>query len=75
MVVTIASKILIFGFTSITLGFAAMGTGVLFASYTLSLAKNPEESENLFNSTLMGFALIETFVFISILLNVIVFFI
>ena len=47
-----------------TLAGAAIGTGVLFAGYTLSAAKNPEEADNLFNTTLMAFALIETFVFI-----------
>ena len=51
----------------ITLAGAAIGTGVLFAGYTLSAAKNPEEAENLFNTTLMAFALIETFVFLSFL--------
>lgn len=55
----------------ITLGGAAIGTGVLFAGYTLSAAKNPEEAENLFNTTLMAFALIETFVFLSFLVAVV----
>ena len=50
-----------------TLAGAAVGTGVLFAGYTLSAAKNPEEAENLFNTTLMAFALIETFVFLAFL--------
>ena len=43
----------------------ALGTGILFAGYNLAVARNPEENENLFNSTLMGFALMETFVFLS----------
>lgn len=49
----------------ITLGGAAIATGIIFAGYNLSVAKNPEEAENLFNTTLMAFALIETFVFLS----------
>ena len=44
----------------------ALGTGILFASYNLAVSRNPEESENLFNTTLMGYALIETFVFITL---------
>ena len=49
----------------ITLGGASIATGILFAGYNLSVSKNPEEAENLFNTTLMAFALIETFVFLS----------
>ena len=45
----------------ITLGGAAIATGVLFAGYNLSVSQNPEEAESLFNTTLMAFALIETF--------------
>ena len=51
-----------------TLGGASIGTGVLFAGYLSGAARNPEEAESLFNSTLMGFALIETFVFLSFLI-------
>ena len=49
-----------------TLAGAALGTAVLFAGYLTGAARNPEESENLFNTTLMAFALIETFVFLSL---------
>ena len=57
-----------------TLAGAAIGTGVLFAGYTLSAAKNREEADNLFNTTLMAFALIETFVFISFVVAIVAFF-
>ncbi len=53
----------------ITLAGAAIGTGLLFAGYILGSARNPEESENLFNSTLIAFALIETFVFLAFLIT------
>ena len=62
------AKMLVVAGVMITLGGAAIGTGVLFAGYLSGAAKNPEEAENLFNSTLMGFALIETFVFLSFLI-------
>ena len=65
MLVITAVKLLVIGFCAITLGGAAIATGILFAGYNLSVAKNPEEAENLFNTTLMAFALIETFVFLS----------
>jgi F0F1-type ATP synthase membrane subunit c/vacuolar-type H+-ATPase subunit K len=67
LLIITAVKILVIGTCMITLAGAAIGTGVLFAGYTLSAAKNPEEAENLFNTTLMAFALIETFVFLSFL--------
>ncbi len=57
----------------VTLAGAALGTAVLFAGYIISAAKNPEEAEKLFNTTLMAFALIETFVFISFLIIGVVF--
>lgn len=45
---------------------AVLGTSILFGSYNLAVSKNPEEGENLFNATLMGFALMETFVFMAL---------
>lgn len=47
------------------IAFGALGVGILFSCYNLALSRNPEESEALFNGTLMGFALIETFIFMS----------
>ncbi len=68
MLIIVMAKMLVVAGVMITLGGAAIGTGVLFAGYLSGAAKNPEEAENLFNSTLMGFALIETFVFLSFLI-------
>lgn len=65
MLVITAIKLLVIGACMTTLAGAAIGTGILFAGYSLSVAKNPEESETLFNTTLMAFALIETFVFLA----------
>lgn len=48
-----------------TLAGGAIGTGILFAGYTLAASRNPDESENLFNTTLLAFALIETFIFLG----------
>lgn len=53
----------------------ALGVGILFAGYNLALARNPEEAEALFNGALMGFALIETFIFMSIAAGLLVYFI
>lgn len=59
------AKLLVLAGVTTTLAGAALGTAVLFAGYLVGAAKNPEESEKLFNTTLMGFALLETFVFMS----------
>ncbi len=75
MLLILASKIMVFGFCMLPIMGAAVGTGILFASYNIAVSRNPEEVENIFNTTLMGFALIETFVFLSFVLGAIVFFI
>jgi F0F1-type ATP synthase membrane subunit c/vacuolar-type H+-ATPase subunit K len=73
MLILQAAKMFVFSGIMITLAGAALGTGMLFASYNLSVAKNPEEAENLFNTTLMAFALVETFVFLSFLITAVVY--
>lgn len=65
MLILSAAKLLVFAGITTTLAGAAVGTAIIFAGYLVSAAKNPEESDKLFNTTLMGFALIETFVFMS----------
>ncbi len=71
MVAVLAAKYICIAFISITLGGATIGTGILFSGYNLAASRNPDESENLFNSSLMAFALIETFVFLSFLVGII----
>ena len=56
---------------SIPVAMGAVSTGILFGALTLSTARNPEEYEKLFSNTLVGFALIETFVFIGITLAIV----
>ena len=68
MLILVASKMLVIASVMTTLAGAALGTAVLFAGYLVGASRNPEESENLFNTTLMAFALIETFVFLSFLI-------
>ena len=67
MLILVASKMLVIASVMTTLAGAALGTAVLFAGYLVGASRNPEEAENLFNTTLMAFALIETFVFLSFL--------
>ena len=54
--------------------FAALGAGILFSSYNIALARNPEEKDNLFSGTIMWFAFIESFVFIGLAILAVGFF-
>lgn len=65
MLLVLAVKTLVVGGCMLPIAFGVLGTGILFAGYNLAVSRNPEESENIFNTTLMGFALMETFVFLS----------
>ncbi len=57
------------------LAFGILGTGIIFGCYNLAVARNPEETETIFNSTIMGFALMESFVFLSFVVSAIIYFI
>jgi F0F1-type ATP synthase membrane subunit c/vacuolar-type H+-ATPase subunit K len=47
----------------------AIGTGCLFSGFLIASSRNPEELETLFNYTLIGFALIETFIFFAFIVS------
>ena len=66
MLLVKSMKIIVFGFAMFPLAMGALGTGILFGSYNVSVARNPEESEGLYNTTLAGFAFIESFIFIAL---------
>ena len=74
MMILLAIKTFIFVGVMLPLSMGALSTGILFAGYCIAAAKNPEESESLFNSALMAFALIETFVFLSVVISLFVYF-
>lgn len=65
MLLVLAVKFLVLGGCMMPISFGVLGTGLLFAGYITAVARNPEETEGMFNATLMGFALMETFVFLS----------
>ena len=69
MLLVLAVKVLVLGGCMLPIAFGVLGPGILFAGYNLAVSRNPEEGENLFNSTLMGFALMETFVFLSFIVG------
>lgn len=51
MLILSVGKLFVFAGLCITLAGAALGTGILFAGYLISAAKNPEEADKLFNNT------------------------
>ena len=74
MLAVTALKFIALSFVSIILCSTATGTGALFAGYTISAARNPEEAENLFNTSLTAFALIEAFVSLTTVIATIIYF-
>jgi F0F1-type ATP synthase membrane subunit c/vacuolar-type H+-ATPase subunit K len=75
MLILSSFKVLVFGFAMFPISFSALGVGILFAAFNLAVSRNPEERDSLFSTTMMAFALIESFVFIGILVAVAVFFV
>lgn len=72
MFIVQAAKIITFSFAMYPVAFAALSVGILFASYNIALSRNPEESDSLFSTTMMAFALVETFVFMGLIVSVLV---
>jgi len=73
MLLIVAVKTLVLGGCMLPIGFGVLGTGILFSCYNLAVARNPEEVETLFNATLMGFALMETFIFLSFIVGYLIY--
>jgi F0F1-type ATP synthase membrane subunit c/vacuolar-type H+-ATPase subunit K len=73
MLLVLAVKVLVLGGVMLPIAFGALGTGILFAGYNVAVSRNPEEVESLFNTTLMGYALMETFVFLSFVVGYVIY--
>jgi len=73
LLLILAVKVLVLGGCMLPIAFGVLGTGILFAGYNLAVARNPDEVETLFNATLMGYALMETFVFLSFVVGYIIY--
>jgi F0F1-type ATP synthase membrane subunit c/vacuolar-type H+-ATPase subunit K len=73
MLLVLAVKVLVLGGCMLPIAFGVLGTGILFAGYNLAVSRNPEEQENLFNATIMGFAFMETFIFLSFVAGFIIY--
>ena len=73
MLLITAVKTFVLGMCMLPISCGILGTGILFSWYNLAVSRNPEEVETLFNATLMGFALMETFIFLSFIVGYLVY--
>ena len=49
------------------IAFCALSVGILFGCYNLAAARNPDEAESIYNSSMTSFVLIETYAFLGII--------
>lgn len=66
MVFVKAVKCLSMGFAVTPLGGCAIGVGAIFGSFIKALSFSPDLEDALFTQALLGFALIETFMVITV---------
>lgn len=62
-----AAKISLFAFMMLTIAFAALATGLIFGCFLIAMARNPLEKDALFANAMIGFVLVESFVFTALL--------
>ena len=61
-----AAKLVALSLTLAPLTGCALATGNLYAAYLTACATAPDQQNSFFGTTLLGFALIETFCFLSL---------
>lgn len=66
------AKLLGAGMASVGLAGAAVGIGIVFGCFLLSLSRNPSLQATLFRYTLMGFALTEAMALFTLMLTFII---
>ena len=52
------------------IAFCALSVGVLFGCYNLAAARNPEEAESIYNTSMTSSVLIETYAFLGIIVAI-----
>lgn len=70
MFIISAAKITVFAFMMLTIAFAALATGLVFGCFLLAMARNPLEKDALFANAMIGFVLVESFVFTALLVSI-----
>lgn len=72
MFIVMAAKIMIFAFSMLPIAFGALATGIIFGCFLLGSSKNPLETDNLFASAIVGFVIVESFVFTALVVCVVI---
>lgn len=54
------------GSVMLPIAFCGLSVGILFGCYNLAAARNPEEAENIYSTSMTSFVLIETFSFLGL---------
>jgi|JI9StandDraft_1071089.scaffolds.fasta_scaffold795414_2 F0F1-type ATP synthase membrane subunit c/vacuolar-type H+-ATPase subunit K len=73
MFIVMAAKIGVFAALMIVVGCAALATGNVFGNFLVAMSRNPAERDGLFSNAMIGFVLIESFVFTAAIICVIVY--
>lgn len=58
--------------TMLPIAFSSVGCGILFGLFSVAASRNPDEYDKLYGSTLVAFALVETFVFLGLIVGFLV---
>jgi len=69
-----ASKLIGAGLATISLAGAGVGIGIVFSSLTLSIARNPSLTKQLFTYALLGFALTEAIALFGLMMAFLILF-
>jgi F0F1-type ATP synthase membrane subunit c/vacuolar-type H+-ATPase subunit K len=69
MFIVTAAKIGVFAFFMVVVGCAALATGNVFGSFLIAMSRNPAEKDGLFSNAMIGFVLIESFVFTALIIG------
>jgi F0F1-type ATP synthase membrane subunit c/vacuolar-type H+-ATPase subunit K len=69
-----AAKLIGAGLTTVALGGAAIGVGNVFGSLVLSVARNPNEKDELFRLAILGFALTEAMALFGLMMAFLILF-
>lgn len=60
------------GSVMLPIAFGGLAVGILFGCYNLAAARNPDEAENIYNTSMTSFVLIETFSFLGLAVGLLV---
>ena len=71
MLLVLAAKALAMSALILGIAISSLGIALIFSGYLASYARNPELGDALFNGALLAFALIESMLFLSIIITLV----